>query len=118
MELYGSEEGQHVLPTRLPQNGQGRRENSDSGEKPVSSESAGEEAISALERHLLKIVLTDASYYHKVAVYSYIFQLGFGTIRLPLFGKPFGASIGKKQTFQGMTYGNSWSRKNRRHLMI
>lgn len=74
MELYGSEEGQHVLPTRLPQNRQGRRENSDSGEKPVSSESAGEEAISALERHLLKIVLTDASYYHKVAVYSYIFR--------------------------------------------
>ena len=64
MELYGNEVsgGMHAFSDIGRQTGSENK-----------SEKIKENSVTALEKHLIKIVLTDASYYHKVAAYSYLF---------------------------------------------
>ena len=74
MELYGSAEGQAMVPAGPSETEMGKGESTARGEKSSSPGRKEDAAITALERHLLKIVLTDPSYYHRVAAYSYIFR--------------------------------------------
>ena len=78
MELYGNDGGAVMNAQAL---GSGRRNpgaGSDaanmSGQASVPKAIKNAKPISAIEKHLIKITLTDASYYHKVAAYSYIFR--------------------------------------------
>ncbi len=84
MELYGGDAG-FGTGTRMENSDKARRmsenvqRDKDAALRSMSDEdTAGDgmrdaEHISATEKHLIKIVLTDSSYYHKVAAYSYIF---------------------------------------------
>ena len=64
MELYGDAAG----------GGRNSAAGVRSETKPAGLTSPPDDTAAAIEKHLIKIVLTDASYYHKVAAYSYIFS--------------------------------------------